>query len=69
MITPKPIPDDQRFAPLVGPRESVLQDLHRMRDMGVGHVALWPMGERLDSAGYMKRLDQIAEQILPEFTA
>ena len=68
-ITNEPIPAAERFAPLIGPLPDVLRDLRRMREIGVGHVALWPAGRSLDLEGYLERMDQIARQILPELSA
>lgn len=66
-ITKESVPEEERFAPLVGPLPDLLRDLERMREIGVGHVALWPTGRSHDLASYLERLDELAEQILPAF--
>ncbi len=65
-ITDQYVPPDERVAPLTGPLDAVIADLCTLRDLGVGHIALWPVahaGGDLD--GYLASMQQIAEEIAP----
>lgn len=66
-LLPKTPTESERFAPLLGTRAEVLRDLLRMREMGVGHVALWPAGQNHDLESYLREIDRFADEILPEF--
>lgn len=65
VLSKEPIPEAERFAPLLGTRAEVVRDLLRMRDLGVGHVALWPIGQDLTLEQYLERIDELAREILP----
>lgn len=67
VLTKESIPAERRFAPLLGTRDEVLESLGRMREAGLDHVALWPAGQDLEPAAYLERIDQLAEEVLPEF--
>jgi probable F420-dependent oxidoreductase len=64
-ITPAPVPEAERFAPLIGPLPEVLRDLRRMEEIGVGEVALWPVGQGLDLTAYLARMEELARDVLP----
>jgi probable F420-dependent oxidoreductase len=64
-ITESPLSEGERIAPLLGPLPEVVAALERMRELGVGHVALWPAGFDLDLATYLTRMEQIAREIVP----
>ena len=64
LFTPDEVPAERRFAPLVGPVPAVLDALGRMRESGVGHVALWPAGQGLDRSAYLERVEQLAQEVL-----
>ncbi len=58
----------ERFAPLVGTRAAILEDLERMREIGVNHVVLWPGGRDHDLESYLACIDRFAAEILPPFS-
>lgn len=64
-ISERPLPAEAKFAPLLGTREEIVRDLLRMREMGVGHVALWPAGQDPTLERYLERVDELAREILP----
>jgi hypothetical protein len=64
-ITQAPVPEAERFAPLIGPLPDVVRDLRRMEEIGVGEVALWPVGQGLDLAAYLARMEELARDVLP----
>ncbi len=64
-LSEEPLPVAARFAPLLGTRDELVQDLLRMREMGVGHVALWPTGQDHTLESYLARIDELAQEILP----
>jgi len=64
-LTDEPLPKAAKFAPLLGTRDEVVQDLLRMREMGVGHVALWPAGQDHTPESYLECIDELAREILP----
>jgi probable F420-dependent oxidoreductase len=66
-ITEKPIPPDRRIAPLSGTLEQVLAELREYRDLGVGHMALWPREANLDA--YLGQMQRIAADIAPSLAA
>ena len=63
----EPLPAAQKFAPLLGTRDEVVEDLLRMRELGVSHVALWPTGQDHTLESYLERVDELATEILPSF--
>lgn len=67
VLTDAPVGPERRHAPLVGPRDFVLEELARMREAGLDHVALWPAGADRDVSAYLERVDRFAEEILPPF--
>lgn len=69
VITKESIPESERFAPLMGTRSEVIRDLLRMREIGVGHVALWPLARSRGLADYLEGVEEIAQELLPELGA
>lgn len=69
VLADAPLPEAQRFAPLLGTRDEVIDELGRMQEAGLDHVALWPAGQDLDLAAYLERIDALAEEVLPVFGA
>jgi len=67
VLSDAPLQEDQRFAPLLGPRDFVLEEIDRMRQVGLDHIALWPAGADGDVTAYLERIDQLAEEVLPTF--
>jgi probable F420-dependent oxidoreductase len=65
-ITEERLPEAHRVGPLIGPKDDVVRDLLRMRELGVGHVALWPAGRDLDLETILERMERLATDIIPE---
>jgi len=66
-ITDQPVPREQRIAPLMGTLEEVITELRGYRDLGVGHIALWPRESSLER--YLDQLKRIAEDVAPALAA
>ena len=57
----------ERFAPLVGSREQVFEELDRLQRLGVAHVALWPAGRDHDLDTLRRRMDELVREVFPRF--
>lgn len=68
-VLPQSPADEERFAPLIGTREEIVRDLRRMRELGVGHVALWPAGQQHSLESYMAEISRFANELLPDLTS
>jgi probable F420-dependent oxidoreductase len=64
-LTERHIPADRRPGPLTGPLDEVVSDLARLRELGVGHMALWPSAGAIELADYLERIERIATDVVP----
>jgi len=64
-LTEAHVPHAERLAPLTGPPEEVIADLLRLRDLGVGHIAVWPAARELDLDAYLQHMRRVADEIAP----
>ena len=64
VLTDAHVPPKERGAPLTGPPEEVIADLRTLRELGVGHVALWPVAREPDLDAYLEQMDRIAAEIV-----
>ncbi|MCR9095086.1 MAG: LLM class F420-dependent oxidoreductase [bacterium] len=67
VLSEAPIPEKERFAPLMGPRDFVLEEIGRLRQAGLDHIALWPARAGSDVGAYLESVDRFAEEIVPAF--
>ena len=63
------VPPEQRSVPLTGPLDEVLADLRSYRELGVGHVALWPTAREPDLAAYLGQMERMAGDIVGPLAA
>ncbi len=63
VLTEAHVPPEQRSVPLTGPLDEVLADLRTYRELGVGHVALWPAAREPDLAAYLGQMERMAGDI------
>jgi probable F420-dependent oxidoreductase len=69
LLTDAHVPPEQRIAPLTGPLDEVLADLRTLREIGVGHVALWPAAREPDLDAYLEHMERIAANIAAPLAA
>lgn len=64
-LTDAHIPLGRRPAPLTGPLDEVVADLSTLRELGVGHLALWPSAGSIELDDYLQRIERIASDVVP----
>jgi len=69
VLTDDFVPPKERVAPLTGPPEELIADLRTLRELGVGHVALWPLAREADLDAYLEQMDRIAAEIVAPLRA
>jgi hypothetical protein len=69
VLTDVLVPPDERVALLTGPPEEVIADLCTLRELGVEHVALWPLLPEPDLDVYLEQMNRIATQIVAPLKA
>ena len=69
LLTEAHVPPDKRIAPLMGPLSEVLADLRTFRELGVGHIGLWPAAREPDLDTYLGHMEWIARDILAPLAA
>ena len=63
--TATPVPRERRAAPLTGPLSEMVADLAALRELGVGHLALWPSAGSIELSDYLERIERIATDVVP----
>jgi hypothetical protein len=69
LLTEAHVPPDKRIAPLMGPLSEVLADLRTFRELGVGHIGLWPAAREPDLDTYLGHMEWIARDIVAPLAA
>jgi len=64
VITEAPVPESKRAVPLTGPIDEILDGLRRYRELGVGHVALWPQGRHDGPDAYIAAMEHMAHDVV-----